>query len=92
MSRTLDYGPGRRGWGHNYQVSQVIDGGEQLRLAIWSWVVPHDGDYLLLDNNGRETRYRIAGVERPPSMDPDDMYYVDAVFDPRLAQPGSGER
>ncbi|MFC5802828.1 hypothetical protein [Streptomyces formicae] len=41
------------------------------------------GDYMLLDNRGRETRYRIAEYE--PVMDPNDMWHAVLDFAPRQA-------
>lgn len=78
-----DFGPGHRCWGHNYEIMNVIDGGQRLRLAVWSSTRPRVGDHMLLSNKDHSTRYQITNVDYPPHMDPDDMYFVDASFDPR---------
>lgn len=82
--RTHDYT--RRCWGHNYEIVQVIDGGQQLRVAGWGPLAgPRiaEGDYLLLQGKepGSSTRYQVAKIE--PQMDPGDMWFADLDFKPR---------
>lgn len=81
---THDFGPGRRGWGHDYSISKVTDNGQRVRASGWG----HDGrliqegDYLLLDKGGhRATRYQVQKIERV--MDPPDMWHADLSFAPR---------
>lgn len=82
---THDFGPTRRFWGHDYTITQVIDGGQKLHASGWG----HDGqpiakgDFLILESGGRRstTRYRVDGVEYYP--DPSDMWTAVLLFDPR---------
>lgn len=41
----------------------------------------HEGDYLLLENKGRATRYQVAEVSY--CMDPNDMWEAVLDFTPR---------
>lgn len=78
--RTHDFGPGQRCWGHDYTITNVIDSGQRLRVTGWgpSMAV---GDYILLANGQRSTRYRIADYQ--PVMDPNDMWHAVLDFAPR---------
>lgn len=78
--RTHDFGPGNRSWGHDYTVNQIIDGGQRLRLTGWGPCM-NVGDYILLANGQRASRYRIA--EYKPVMDVDDMWRAVVDFAPR---------
>lgn len=82
---THDFGPSRRYWGHDYAITKVADGGQQIRASGWG----HDGrmiqegDYLLLEDKGgrRTTRYQVQKIERV--MDPPDMWFAQLSFAPR---------
>jgi hypothetical protein len=82
---THNFGPGRRGWGHDYSISEVADGGQRVRASGWghSGRVIREGDYLLLEAKGgkRATRYQVEKIQHV--MDPDDMWHADLVFAPR---------
>lgn len=82
--RTHDYT--HRTWGHNYEVLQVIDGGQQLRVAGWGPFLGGRivvGDFLLIQGKepGSSTRYQVTKIE--PQMDPGDMWFADLDFAPR---------
>ena len=79
---THDFGPGKRCWGHDFSISRVEDSGRRVHASGWGPRMSV-GDYILLDNRGRETRYRIAECE--PVMDPNDMWHAVLDFAPRQA-------
>lgn len=81
-SEPLDFTKDRRGWGHNYNILEVIDSGKVLRLAMWSSPRPVVGQMLLLDNNGRSTCYQAVEVSKGQNVD--DMSFVTAKFAPRM--------
>jgi hypothetical protein len=72
-----------RTWGCNHSTLGIIDGGQRLRLAIWSPRMPEQGDYLILGTSDGTTRYRVDGIEC--CGNPRDMALVDATFAPRKA-------
>ncbi|MFJ9771185.1 hypothetical protein ACIRVF_08070 [Kitasatospora sp. NPDC101157] len=80
---THDYGPGKRIWGHDYAITRTIDGGQQLKASGWGpgGARIQQGDYLLLQNGNRDTRYRVAEVEY--CLDPADMWHATLDFAPR---------
>lgn len=70
-----------RGWGHDYSVREVIEGGKELTMYGWGYGL-NKGDYLLLqDGKGGATRYRIREVSY--FNDPRDMWSADVSFAPR---------
>jgi hypothetical protein len=75
---THDYTEGT--WGHDYTIRAVIDGGRRLLLTGWGEGVRR-GDFILLDNKGRSTRYRIDAIEY--DRDPPDMWKATVSFAPR---------
>ncbi|MEV6580292.1 hypothetical protein AB0M92_19240 [Streptomyces sp. NPDC051582] len=79
---THDFGPGKRCWGHDYSITKVVDSGQRLHVTGWGPRMK-EGDFMLLANRGRETRYRIAAYE--PVMDPTDMWHAVLDFAPRQA-------
>ena len=76
--QTHDYT--RRRWGHDYSTTAVIDGGMRLRLAGWGLGIKA-GDYLILPNRGKTTRYQVESIDY--CTDPQDMWFAEAVFAPR---------
>ena len=76
---THDYGPGHRYWGHDYTFTPTA-GGQRGRAMGWGQGI-RTGDYLLLANGHRSTRYRVESIEY--MLDPDDMWAADLVFAPR---------
>jgi len=75
----------RRGWGHNFNVVQIEDGGQRLKLAVWMPEFPGEGDYLLMPNKGDTTRYQVDAVK--PCWNPSDMAFLDVSFAPRQSRP-----
>lgn len=84
-SRTHDFGPGRRHWGHDYSISKVTDKGAHIQASGWGQdgALIQPGDYLLLEAPGerRATRYQVVAISRV--MDPPDMWHADLAFAPR---------
>lgn len=70
-----------RTWGHNYNIVEIVDGGQQLRLAGWGRGL-RVGDYLLLQNGEGSTRYQV-GDDLRYERDPGDMWWCTATFAPR---------
>ena len=87
-AKTHDYGPGTRGWGHDYTWEPEPGG---LRgTAIGHGAGISNGDYILLErhdnNSGRllsdgRTRYRVVSIEY--YADPTDMWQATLEFAPR---------
>lgn len=65
--------------GHDYTFTPS-DGGQRGRMTGWGLGLQR-GDYLLLDNDGAPTRYRIDSVRY--FSDPRDMWSADVTFAPR---------
>ena len=59
------------------------DGGQQGRISCWSGRKPREGDYLLLRNGERDTRYQVASVDLRVNVDPPTMWMARLVFAPR---------
>jgi hypothetical protein len=79
--QTHDYSRSRRGWGHDYTFKSV-DGGQRGEMTGWGRGI-REGDFLLLDNKGRSSRYRVDEISH--YMDPDDMWSAKVSFAPRTA-------
>lgn len=79
--QTHDYT--KRGWGHDYTFSP-IDAGQCGRMSGWGRGI-EAGDYLLLDNQGSSSRYRVDRIEY--QMNPRDMWFADVTFAPRERPP-----
>ena len=62
---------------------QPKDGGKQGHIACWSGRTPREGDYLLLRNGERSTRYRVLDVDLCMNVDPPTMWMADLEFAPR---------
>ena len=71
-----------RTWGHDYSIMQVIDGGKRLRVCLFTPQRPKDGDYVILPNGSRTTRYQVDGEVDTP-VDPGDQHFCNLVFAPR---------
>lgn len=61
------------------------DGGMRGHIACWDGREPRAGDYLILRNGERSTRYRVTGTA--PIFDPPDMWMADLEFAPRPQEP-----
>jgi hypothetical protein len=60
-----------------------IDGGQRAHIAAWSGKKPQPGDYLILANGDRTTRYRVESVDLCMNVDPPTMWTADLTFAPR---------
>lgn len=64
------------------------DEGQTGGIACWTVPPggkPHAGDWLLLRNGDRSTRYRVTKVDICWNVDPPTMWMADLEFDPRQA-------
>ncbi|BFP50058.1 hypothetical protein KCMC57_64260 (plasmid) [Kitasatospora sp. CMC57] len=85
---THNYGPGHRGWGHDYAIHETINGGRELHVSGWGPLVGpmiRQDDYLLIQNGNRDTRYRVTEIEH--CLDPKDMWHATLTFAPRQSEP-----
>lgn len=85
---THDYGPGKRGWGHDYAIHAVAGEGAVLHASGWGHGID-TGDYLLIESqqptrDGR-TRYRVAEIKY--YANPADMWSARLEFAPRSRPP-----
>jgi hypothetical protein len=76
--RTLDYT--RRYWGHDFALTPSKEG-KILEGHVWSDVGIRQGDYVILPNGDRTTRYQVETARW--CGDPDDMWRVKLKFAPR---------
>lgn len=83
-AKTHDYT--RRKRGHDFTILKVADEGKQLHAAGWGEGVAA-GDYLILPNEGRTTRYAVASVSY--YADPPDMWMARLTFAPRPNEVGT---
>jgi hypothetical protein len=75
--KTHDYT--KRGWGHDY-IFRPIDGGMRGSMTGWGHGIG-DGDYLILQNEGDTTRYRVDEISY--YSDPPDQWRASVTFAPR---------
>ena len=68
-----------RYWGHDFTISTVS--GNTIRGHFWHEGGPQVGDFMILPNEGRTTRYRITQLRN--AIDPGDMWSYEAEFAPR---------
>lgn len=78
---THDFGPGRRALGHDYTITRTVNGGQRVHVTGWGPRMA-EGDFILLANGERASRYRV--VEYKPVMSVDDMWHAVLDFAPRL--------
>jgi len=82
-SVTHDFTKG--GWGHHVEILRVDDGGQQLRVTGHGPSAEAArcavGDYLLLPNGARSSRYQVAQIEY--MYDPADQFFATLRFAPR---------
>jgi hypothetical protein len=65
-----------RGWGHDFAITKVVDGGRLIHMTGWGYGI-RVGDYMILPNDGSETRYQVRTIEY--ETNPRDMW--SGVFD-----------
>jgi len=82
---THDYTSKMRGWGHDIMYT-VVDEGRQLQAMGWGYNIKR-GDYILLSNEQRYTRYRVGDINY--FRDPSDMWQATLIFDPRKSRDDS---
>lgn len=76
----------KRGWGHDYVITEVMDGGLTIRMSGWGSNI-QAGDYMLIVSQSTDplanpdTRYQVKTVSY--ADDPRDMWSMEAVFAPR---------
>lgn len=75
--QTHDYT--NRGWGHDY-IFNPVDGGLRGKISGFG-VGIREGDFLILQNKGDTTRYRVESIKY--CSDPKDMWHAEVVFAPR---------
>lgn len=74
----------RRGWGHDYAIHQVIEGGRRLKASGWGHGIAV-GDHLIMPNQQATTRYRVEAIRYV--RDPTDQWFADLAFAPRAPEP-----
>lgn len=70
----------QRYWGHDFAITDVKNGGQQLKLCGWGPYL-EKGDFILLPNGADSTRYKLLSVRY--ESNPPDMWWADAEFAPR---------
>jgi hypothetical protein len=60
------------------------DGGQVGHISCWSGKKPRVGDYLLLRNGERSSRYKVTRVDLCMNVDPPTMWMADLEFAPRV--------
>jgi len=79
--RTHDFSRGNM-WGWAFYPTEIIDGGRSIKGHGFGPRIS-SGDWVIVPNGTRTTRYLIVTIETV--RDPDDMFFFTAVFDPRTA-------
>jgi hypothetical protein len=83
--RTHDYSGPNRGWAHDYTFTPAA-GGLWGDMTGWGPGI-REGDFLLLDNRGRSSRYSVETISY--YVDPPDMWQARVAFAPRrVGEPG----
>lgn len=73
----------KRGWGHDYAITDVRANGQQISMTGWGRGI-RQGDYLLIESQSTEpganpdTRYRVKSIRY--CDDPSDMWSMEATF------------
>ena len=78
--KTHDYSIPSR-WGRAAFYEKVEPDGLRIRGHLYLDDGVEVGDFLILPNRGKTTRYRLVEVRR--MRDPRDMYFFEAEFAPR---------
>ena len=69
------------GWGHQFTVTQIGDGGLTLNgMGHFSGRIER-GDFFILSNKGSTTRYKVDEIEW--LLNPSDMFSATLSFAPR---------
>ena len=59
------------------------DDGQRGHIACWNGLAPRPGDYLILRNGARSTRYQVTASDLCFGVDPPTMWMADLAFAPR---------
>lgn len=59
------------------------DEGQRGSIACWSGRKPKGGDYLILRNGDRSSRYQVKSVDLCMNVDPPTMWMARLAFAPR---------
>lgn len=60
-----------------------IDSGRRGSVACWNGRAPREGDYLILRNGERSSRYQVTDVDHCLNVDPATMWMASVTFAPR---------
>jgi hypothetical protein len=60
------------------------DGGQRGHIACWSGKKPFPGEYLILRNGDRSSRYEVVDVDLCMNVDPPTMWMAELKFMPRM--------
>jgi len=63
-----------------------LDKGLRGSIACWTGRKPRAGDYLILRNKDRSSRYRVTDMDPCFGVDPPTMWMAGLEFAPRLAK------
>lgn len=80
MSTPTTHDYTQRCWGHDLAVLSVHEEGRRLEASGWGLGIT-TGDWLLLENHGQQTRYRVKDIDYASA--PPDMWRATLLFDPR---------
>ena len=72
-----------RYWGHDYTITDVIDGGQQLIAMGWGHGL-RVGDFIKIQNKDSTTHYRIDEIEY--MSDPSDMWDATLIFPKKVSK------
>ncbi|CAN5423317.1 hypothetical protein BH09ACT9_BH09ACT9_00500 [soil metagenome] len=73
-------------WGHAFHVSTIVNGGKRIKGSYHGDRMSV-GDYVLLPNGERASRYQITKLRWTITVD--DMYFFEAKFAPRVEAEGN---
>ena len=68
-------------WGCNYNVMEIHNGGMRVDLTGWRSGIKN-GDFLILKQTDGTTRYLVESIRY--ESDPNDMWFAEASFAPRI--------
>ena len=70
----------------NYAFTPRKGDGLEGHIVCWSGRKPREGDYLILRNGDRSTRYRVTEVDLCMNVDPPTVWMADLEFAPRFVE------
>ncbi len=69
----------KRGWGNDFSVSSVANGGQTIKLTGWHSGI-EVGDRVVLPNGEHVATYEITAINY--MRDPKDQFFADAKYAP----------